>query len=161
MILPLLFPGVSEPKAIQPGSQSSDSQAIMNSPTTTNQSSGFHVLELHGGTVATGVQVLLALAIALIALRLAVRYRRKRRAAASIIREAANRDTELATKPSSEPSKRSEAEVREEFTAVVLPMIARDREHFNRIISNPPDSRRVKEPEDPWMNAPSQSGLQK
>jgi hypothetical protein len=130
MILPLLFPSMLE----RSEGQSTNSKVVMNSPTTTKQSSGFHILELHGGTLETGLQVLMAVIVALIALRLAVRYRKKRRVAADIIKDASKKDVELSTIPCSTPSRQSEAEVREEFTAVVLPMIARDREHFNRII---------------------------
>jgi hypothetical protein len=130
MILPLLFPSMLE----RSEGQSTNSKVVMNSPTTTKQSSGFHILELHGGTLETGLQLLMAVIVALIALRLAVRYRKKRRAAANIIKDPSKKDMELSTIPCSTPSRQSEAEVREEFTAVVLPMIARDREHFNRII---------------------------
>ena len=130
MILPLLFPSMLE----RSEGQSTNSKVVMNSPTTTKQSSGFHILELHGGTLETGLQVLMAVIVALIALRLAVRYRKKRRVAADIIKDASKKDVELSTIPCSTPSRQSKAEVREEFTAVVLPMIARDREHFNRII---------------------------
>ena len=119
---------------------------VMNSPQSTTQTSGFHILELHGGTMSTMIQVLLGLLVALIMAKGYYSYRQRQKRKRSEWH--GHPDVSMPYNPtrytptpigySEAHSRRSDKDVQREFVEIIMPMIAREREDFTRIIGAAP-----------------------
>jgi len=111
-------------------------RAVMDS-STTNQSSGFHVLELHGGTLQTGIQLGIAAILVAIGAKWLVSHHRKRKAAKETLKQ-----QQL---PLFNRRERPGDEIREEFDRVIVPHIFSQRENISKMLkfqSSPEQPRR-------------------